>query len=602
MKHTFKRILALLLVLFCILNSTCVLAEEDSTEERMIGVVTGGKLKMRSEPSSDGRVLDTFSSGTEVIVLSNNGNWCKVEKNGIIGYMMSKYLEITSTYTHYGWGATPDNGLILNLRKEPDQQSPIVAKCFSGAYFELLGKADGWYYLRTGNTFGYLESDYIEEVSGNYSTFTYADSNNPHRFDTEKAKTKHEFGSQKSMSMQKGGFSYSVSYPVLALGIADAEISSFIRHTIDTAQQDFLTYHADSSAELTLNYFADQLDENFATVVLQGVYQVAGCESLPILHAMTVDLHTGELLDLRSHLTDPTRVLFQIESKIGQIFGGLTPTDNALITESLLDYSTLTSEGISFYFDAGRLMPIALGAQCITIPYMQSGDYIALNTPVVNDNKRYIDPTKPMIALTFDDGPSEETLRILEALEKYGGRATFCVVGTRLEEYESVLRATVASGNEIATHTWSHKKLTDLSNENAISQISRVVDMVRDMTGYEIKVLRPPYGSNDKRIRSLCADMGLIISHWTVDTEDWITRSESKTYRNIINGAENGTIILCHDIYDTTADAAINAIPELIQEGYQLVTVSELLSFHKEGVTPGTTYARIDPENIDTTK
>ena len=94
----------------------------------------------------------------------------------------------------------------------------------------------------------------------------------------------------------------------------------------------------------------------------------------------------------------------------------------------------------------------------------------------------------------------------------------------------------------------------------------------------------------------------MIIAHWTVDTQDWVTRSESQTYSNILDGAENGVIILCHDIYSTTADAAINAIPELIQRGYQLVTVSELLSFHTGGVEPGTVYSRLDPKNIDTTK
>ena len=90
----------------------------------------------------------------------------------------------------------------------------------------------------------------------------------------------------------------------------------------------------------------------------------------------------------------------------------------------------------------------------------------------------------------------------------------------------------------------------------------------------------------------------MIIAHWEVDTRDWSHRSASKTYNNIIKGAKNGMIVLCHDIYSTTADAAEKAIPELVAKGYQLVTVSELLSFHKDGAKPGTVYSHLDPANI----
>ncbi len=94
----------------------------------------------------------------------------------------------------------------------------------------------------------------------------------------------------------------------------------------------------------------------------------------------------------------------------------------------------------------------------------------------------------------------------------------------------------------------------------------------------------------------------MIIAHWQVDTEDWSTRSATKTYNAIMKGAKNGVIILCHDLYASTASAIEKAIPELVNKGYQLVTVSELMSFHKDGITPGTVYAYLDPANIDITK
>ena len=82
-----------------------------------------------------------------------------------------------------------------------------------------------------------------------------------------------------------------------------------------------------------------------------------------------------------------------------------------------------------------------------------------------------------------------------------------------------------------------------------------------------------------------------------MDTLDWQTRNTNKTYRALMKGAKDGVIVLFHDLYKTTASAAEKAIPELIEKGYQLVTVSELLSFHKDGAKPGTTYTRVEPKD-----
>ncbi len=89
-----------------------------------------------------------------------------------------------------------------------------------------------------------------------------------------------------------------------------------------------------------------------------------------------------------------------------------------------------------------------------------------------------------------------------------------------------------------------------------------------------------------------------MITRWQIDTKDWSSRNTSKVYKAIMNGAGNGEIILCHDLYPTTAAAVEKAIPDLIEKGYQLVTVSELLSFHKDGPVPGKVYNWVDPKNM----
>ena len=112
------------------------------------------------------------------------------------------------------------------------------------------------------------------------------------------------------------------------------------------------------------------------------------------------------------------------------------------------------------------------------------------------------------------------------------------------------------------------------------------------------KLLRPPYGNQNATLRSVCKDLGIVITRWEIDTKDWSSRNTNKVYKAIINGAGNGEIILCHDLYPTTAAAVEMAIPELIEMGYQLVTVSELLSFHKDGPVPGKVYNWVDPKNM----
>ncbi|MBQ9944215.1 MAG: polysaccharide deacetylase family protein, partial [Clostridia bacterium] len=161
------------------------------------------------------------------------------------------------------------------------------------------------------------------------------------------------------------------------------------------------------------------------------------------------------------------------------------------------------------------------------------------------------------------------------------------------------VKLAVSQGNEIASHTWNHPDLEKASESKIRKQLEDTNNIVAEVTGgYQVKVLRPPYGNVNKRVRTICADMDMIIAHWELDTLDWATRNPNKTYNKIMKDVDNGMIILCHDIYETTAEAAERAIPELVAQGYQLVTVSELFSFHKDGVKPGTVYSHLDPKNI----
>lgn len=191
----------------------------------------------------------------------------------------------------------------------------------------------------------------------------------------------------------------------------------------------------------------------------------------------------------------------------------------------------------------------------------------------VTSEKFYVDPTKPMLALTFDDGPGAETEKLLEVLEKYNARATFFMVGTRVPQYPETIKKMQEIGCELGNHTSDHQNLTKLSDTEIKSVIQSVSDQVAEATGGSpTTVTRPPYGAFDDHVKA-AAPNPLIM--WSVDTLDWKTKNVESTVKSV-NSATDGDIVLMHDIHKTSVEAAIQVIPQLVEKGYQLVTVSEM--------------------------
>lgn len=197
---------------------------------------------------------------------------------------------------------------------------------------------------------------------------------------------------------------------------------------------------------------------------------------------------------------------------------------------------------------------------------------------------------KKRIALTFDDGPSQSTLRILEVLKQYGGKATFCVVGSRLGSRTDILKRVAEEGHEIASHTWCHKDLNKLSEEEVLEELKSVNQLVYETTGKTVAFLRPPYGNANEIVKQAAIRENMAIVRWCVDTRDWKTKDPEATYKAIVEEAKDGDIVLCHDLYSATADAMELVIPKLIEDGFELVTVSELIGSLPNGIEAGKSY------------
>lgn len=193
------------------------------------------------------------------------------------------------------------------------------------------------------------------------------------------------------------------------------------------------------------------------------------------------------------------------------------------------------------------------------------------------------------VALTFDDGPRRDTtLPLLDGLRKRGAKATFFVIGEQIPGNEDILWTMAADGHQIGNHTFSHCCLKDATDSAIIEEIHKTEVLLTETLGENSYWLRPPYGLIDTRCSTLVTTPML---YWSVDPEDWKNLDASKVATSVLSEVESGDIVLLHDFYPTSVEAALQIVDALRQEGYTFVTVSEL--FDLFGTVPeiGTLYA-----------
>ncbi len=209
---------------------------------------------------------------------------------------------------------------------------------------------------------------------------------------------------------------------------------------------------------------------------------------------------------------------------------------------------------------------------------------------VTSDNPYGIDPSKPMVALTFDDGPSKYTWSIVSALAQYNARATFFLVGNRVASHEAAIDFVLENHNEVASHSFSHANLAKITEEEVLSQIQKVDTALQMQHDYTPALFRVPYGERDERVLQIMREQNKPVIGWSVDPRDWEVQDKDAVVQHVLSHVKDGDIILMHDLYKPTADAVAELIPALQERGYQLVTVSELFHYKGLELIPGTYY------------
>lgn len=199
----------------------------------------------------------------------------------------------------------------------------------------------------------------------------------------------------------------------------------------------------------------------------------------------------------------------------------------------------------------------------------------------------------PLVALTFDDGPRNSTTgRLLDGLALREVPATFFLVGNRIEGSEELIRRMAADGHQIGIHTFEHVVVSDLSRKDFDLQVGKTRALLAEILGDGEFWLRPPYGLFDSSVRKW-ADCPIIL--WSVDPEDWKDRDTDRVVQAVVSACRDGSIILMHDIYPESVDAALEIVDQLHAQGYLFCTVDELFAARSLPLEAGQVYSNAYP-------
>ena len=237
------------------------------------------------------------------------------------------------------------------------------------------------------------------------------------------------------------------------------------------------------------------------------------------------------------------------------------------------------------YFNDYDITPEINEILFLKVNYNEIKDFlnftILLESNYENESGYNYTNSKKSIAITFDDSPNKKkTTKILSYLNDFHFHATFFVVGDKCEYNEDILISIKNSGNEIGSHSYNHKNLSKLSDEELVEDYNKVNDIYKRLFNEDIKYLRPPYGLyKDKQLNVL--DISFIL--WSLDTNDWRYKNRDYLVNYVIDNVKDGDIILFHDSYKSSVEAIEKLLPLLYSKGYQVMSVSELAKL--KGVT-----------------
>lgn len=355
-------------------------------------------------------------------------------------------------------------------------------------------------------------------------------------------------------------YKFILSYPLIKNKKIDLKINNFVEENKKIYNQ-----NSDNIKSMIVNYEIQEY-KNITFVELNSFiyYEDDYVENNEIISFKT---DTKEILKLKDIFNTPYYISKLTTKTINQDKQQINEENNFILSKSGLvikyNYLNKIKEYKINYDEIETYLKEEYKMDDIVIPVL---------TPTKRDLNKY--KNKKLIALTFDDGPSNNTKYFIKELQKRDALVTFFVVGNRVKKYEVVLKEAYLMGNQIGSHTYSHKNLLYLNEEEITKEIEKTNEAIYNVIGTKPTIIRVPYGNINKKIRSI-SNMNHIL--WNVDTLDWKYKNSNRVYKEIIKHAEDGNIILLHDIFKTSVNGVLKAIDELKKQGYEFVTIDEMV-------------------------
>ncbi|SEH50732.1 Peptidoglycan/xylan/chitin deacetylase, PgdA/CDA1 family [Halobacillus karajensis] len=397
------------------------------------------------------------------------------------------------------------------------------------------------------------------------------------------------------------------------------KINQTIQEWLDKQKQSFVqsmngkdsTSQEDVRGHLNIQVDTEQWAENKYSLILSSYQFSGGANGSETVKTFVMDLEKDRLMKLEDVMKTDAPSIKAIQAKVEEQLRNDKGLEMYLMEDdlqkALSEPSTwkwsLSNETLTLYFDEYEIAAGAAGLIQVDLPLENIRDQ--LKKSIIDEMKLPKKPESPQtennpnpqveldddakyIALTFDDGPHPEvTPAILQTLKEHESIATFFMLGSQVEYYPEVAKQVAEAGHEIGNHSESHMDLSQLSPDKIIQELDPSSEIIEEVTGQKPKLFRPPYGAVSESVETVANERGTPIINWSIDSLDWQSLDADSVIAEVERGAASGAIVLMHDIHRSTAAALPELLDKLEKEGYQFVTVSQLLELQdKNGMGP----------------
>lgn len=383
---------------------------------------------------------------------------------------------------------------------------------------------------------------------------------------------------QHTKQKEKDAYFISYYYPTFGIKNLDAEITKYGK------QQAIPLKDKKEMHYISIDYDTEEIYDNYINLVF---HKKVVDENNKVFQQEDTYYNYDKKRNRFLHLEDVLRRDYIAMMKTKAKAAGIK---ESLITKENLSTFIVGKKEVTFYIEGKK-------NQKISIPYKENKQYIALTNknipsyymkdPIIPASQPKIEKGKKLIAFTFDDGPHyENTKEIMKEFEKYNGRATFFMLGQNTKVNPDIVKDVYKRGHEVANHSWDHSiniaaQKPFQSKKEVTEEIYKVNDSIFQITGFEPRHFRPPFGAINQTMIDVC---GLDMVLWDIDSEDWRNHNADTMSSIVEKGVSYGNkVILMHDIHKDTVKGVKKLLKELDAQGYQFVTIDTLMK--EEGNT-----------------